>query len=377
MKTNAPVLLVTIDSLRYDVATEAMSRTRARLDSWHEAAFATCPATMGSVPAILSGDRPQDAGLPSGASVFTTFDCPTVGITTNRLLAASYGYDDGFDTYRAPASAQESSSLTTKAAAALDTGTMAYDVASRLWSVVQLLQDRVPRTAVPKSYRPADEVVDEFLSTLPARNSPATEFEWAGWLHLMDPHHPYDPAPASRAADQAVTRRLINGRGDDTDANRARDRYHQEVAQVDDAVARLLDAIPETARVIVTADHGECLGEGGTWGHQGDLRPATLRVPFGTRGITVDSPVVSLRDVPAYLHPAREPPAREHALAAYGDETAVATDDLIVGPAGAWTLDGEPTRPPRDLDRLRSTDSNDTVTLADANTDDLRALGYL
>lgn len=369
--TYPSTLLVTIDSLRYDTATDLMLRTQSQLNTWHDAAFAACPATMGSVPSILSGDRPQDAGLPSGASVWTEFGCETIGVTTNRLLAASYGYDDGMDTYHAPPSASDSKSITTRVASFLDTGTAAYEVASRVWSGVQKVQDTVIRRSPGKSYPPAEDVIDEFSGLIPESEP------WAGWVHLMDPHHPYNPHDETRVEDQAATRRLLNGKGTDDDASRAQDRYRDEVRAVDKAVSRLLNAVPDSTRVIVTADHGECLGEAGVWGHPGTLRPETLRVPFGTRNISIDSSVISLSDVPAYLVPDRTPPSRDLAVAAYGDSLAVCNSEAVVSPDGAYSLDGAEIETPGPLARKRSRMSGETVTLEDGNEADLAALGYI
>ena len=82
------------------------------------------------------------------------------------------------------------------------------------------------------------------------------------WVHLYDPHAPY--APAEPFASE------YRGRP-----------YLGEVAAVDDALARhlapLLDA---QTTVIVTADHGEALGDHGELTHGLFAYEATLKVPL-------------------------------------------------------------------------------------------------
>ncbi len=85
------------------------------------------------------------------------------------------------------------------------------------------------------------------------------------WVHLFEPHEPYAP-PAEFA------------RGDDTVA-----RYEGEVATVDDAVGRLVArfrAARPGGTVIVTADHGEELGDHGGWYHGTTLYDEQVRVPL-------------------------------------------------------------------------------------------------
>ncbi|MCY2961612.1 MAG: sulfatase [Planctomycetota bacterium] len=136
---------------------------------------------------------------------------------------------------------------------------------------------------------------------------------WFLWLHYMDPHGVYEappehrvferaepewipPAPAPRAdglnrrwiADYNVPpdARAADGR---IDAARVRDRYDAEVRYADAEIGRLLDALRaagqlENTIVVVTADHGESLGEQDYWFEHGrNVSEATLRVPLLVR----------------------------------------------------------------------------------------------
>jgi len=86
------------------------------------------------------------------------------------------------------------------------------------------------------------------------------------WVHLYEPHYPYDPPPQ--------------------DASRfPNDLYEGEVAAADAALAPLLEPILQAAGagntiVVLTADHGESLGEHGEATHGIFAYDATLRVPL-------------------------------------------------------------------------------------------------
>jgi arylsulfatase A-like enzyme len=93
------------------------------------------------------------------------------------------------------------------------------------------------------------------------------------WLHLVDPHEPY------------TDRTTPKDFGHD-----AVDRYDEEIANADRALARVvptLDAIERAGRplfVFVFSDHGEAFGEHGVFFHSFDAHEEALRVPLMVRG---------------------------------------------------------------------------------------------
>jgi arylsulfatase A-like enzyme len=90
------------------------------------------------------------------------------------------------------------------------------------------------------------------------------------WVHYPDAHAPYLRVPSSKFA------------GEDVGA------YEQEVAYVDFHIGRLLDGlaglgVAERAVVVLTADHGEELGQHGREGHGPMLYESSVRVPLFLR----------------------------------------------------------------------------------------------
>jgi len=138
--------------------------------------------------------------------------------------------------------------------------------------------------------RPADLVVSRALDWI--GKQPAQFF---GWVHVFDPHSPYKP-PADLASEYNAQP------------------YHGEVAFVDRALGPLFEKLATLARptlVIVTADHGESLGEHGELTHGMFAYEATLHVPLiiarvdpgraAGGGTVVDSPVRHIDIVPTVL----------------------------------------------------------------------------
>lgn len=126
-----------------------------------------------------------------------------------------------------------------------------------------------PRRA-PYVERPADQTTDAILRWMEGQTAQAKAgaqgASWFAWLHYFDPHAPYE-APGEWAAHFA-------GRP-----------YDGEIAFVDSQLGRLLGWLDEHGQrsrtlVLVTADHGESLGEHGEQTHGVFIYDATLRVPW-------------------------------------------------------------------------------------------------
>ncbi|MBW1877644.1 MAG: sulfatase-like hydrolase/transferase [Deltaproteobacteria bacterium] len=109
--------------------------------------------------------------------------------------------------------------------------------------------------------RPGDEVVDDAIGWLSSPERP--DLPWFAWVHLFDPHHPYEAPLAHRARFEKRP-------------------YLAEVAFADDQVGRLLAAVGdlEDTLVMVVADHGEGLGAHGESLHGVLLYNATTLVPM-------------------------------------------------------------------------------------------------
>jgi arylsulfatase A-like enzyme/Tfp pilus assembly protein PilF len=245
------LVLVTIDTLRADrlgvygyagAATPHLDRL-AREGAWAPQATAHVPLTRPSHASILTGLHPAEHGLRDNVSPPLRSDVP---VLAEKLRAA------GFRT------AAFVSSIVLSAQSGLGRGFETYS-------------DRFEAGG--------DDA--RFLNTIQKRGDLATgeAAEWIRsapgdrlflWLHLYDPHDPYEPPEpyASRFAERP---------------------YDGEVAWSDALVGRLRAALEarglfEEALVVVTSDHGEGLGEHGESAHGFFAYESTLRVPLIVRG---------------------------------------------------------------------------------------------
>lgn len=231
-----PIVLVTIDSLRPDhTGLEKYRRpTTPNLDALARRsvvfryAYAVGSSTSFSLPALLTGRFMSQLEMQgrSPAPSNTTFAevLSKAGYRTAGLLASSHrGLGQGFEQFR--------HSLNTT------------------------------------SEHTDREMVDEAIEHL----GDAGDRPLLLWLHLYDPHNPYDPLPESP-------------RWGETDI----DRYDREIWSTDRQLGRLVEAVdrrygPEGAVIVVSADHGDAFGEHGSVGHGGQLYEELVRVPLVVR----------------------------------------------------------------------------------------------
>jgi hypothetical protein len=238
------VLLVTIDTLRADrlgCYGDAEARTPhadalARAGVLFEAAYTPAPLTLPAHATMMTGLLPPAHGV-RGNGAFALGPGPKTLAEALRARGLRTGaFVGGF-----PVSARFG----------LARGFEHYDDAV----------EKTPGVHFEFAERRAEVVVAAARAWLAATPGPVFV-----WVHLFDPHAPYDPPPAFV---------------------RPEDPYRGEVSAADAALGALLqtwDARPEPSVVALTADHGEAFGEHGEESHGLFVYDTTLRVPLLLRG---------------------------------------------------------------------------------------------
>ncbi len=334
------VLLITIDSLRADhlgsyghpaKPTPVMDALAAG-GTRFEHALTTCSVTGPAHASIFTGLYP-----PRHAMLGNAWRLDRV----HRTVAERFDHA-GYETAAFVSSAVVSS------VSGLDRGFTTYDQA--------FLKDVTFERTLQ---RRGGATVDAMLAWL-AEHAGSKTFVW---LHLFDPHAPYDPPkdlwPKRRrrpATDSAsleaiyLKRRSVNAK-----THKAiRDLYAGEVRFADRQIGRVIDflesaGLRKDTLIVLTSDHGEELGE--HWDfyeHNRSLFQGVLRVPL----IVVDPRVEGGRRVEATVQLVDIAPTLL-------DLTGQFVDEQVDGRSLAKLVRGEPAPPPRDFAYAQSPDNPD------------------
>lgn len=247
------VVLVTLDTTRADhlgaygyaaARTPALDRL-ARDGVLFERAMAAAPTTLPAHVSLMTGRNPaahgvRNNGMPLGSDVptlaaaFRDAGYRTGAFVSAFVLDERFGVNRGFETYDDALDPPQGRSN-------------------------DALERRGDRTVTA-----AMAWLRENASGAPDYAKPAPQTPFFLWVHLYDPHDPYDaPAPVATGAASP---------------------YDGEIAFVDSAVGTLLAALEQqglTGNTIVAAigDHGESLGEHGEATHGMFVYDAAMHVP--------------------------------------------------------------------------------------------------
>jgi len=267
------VLLISIDTLRADAlgayGGRAITPNLDRLAA-HGARFtfahAQAVVTRTSHASILTGRYPYEHGVRDNTGYQLAPGTPTTATRLKALGFATGGFIGGFPVSRR---------------SGLGQGFDVYD--DNVGEIGSQVDFVLPE-------RRADEVVRPALTWIQQQTG-----KWFAFVHCYDPHAPFRP-PA------------------DWLARFPTEPYLGEVSWTDAALGPLLDALaaqPRPTLVIVTADHGEGLGDHGELTHSLFAYESTLRVPLivaeirgaarATSGVVIDAPARHVDLLPTIL----------------------------------------------------------------------------
>ena len=308
MTTDTPisnVVLVTVDSLRTDaIGAYDESRHTPVIDDLaadgtvFERAFATGNWTPFSFPSILAS-RPvfADSGeigvedVPTLAGTLSEAGVGTGGFNAaNGFLTSYWGYDDGFDEFE-PFVASVGSSIYSRYLATHPTVEAWLQLVA---SPIRRIRSKLAGNADDRPFLDTSRMFDV--------ENAATEFlddaeePFFLWLHYMDTHTPYVPAPryirevsdgflGTHRMLHAHTRTGLGWDVDDRTLQELRTLYQAATRQVDDSIGRVLDSLSanglddETA-VVLAGDHGEEFQDHGHLAHYPKLYDELIRVPL-------------------------------------------------------------------------------------------------
>ena len=265
--SRANILLITIDTLRWDrvgvygyrrAATPVLDGLAARGVKF-ETAIAHAALTAPSHASMLTGLIPPRHGVRDNGAFVLSPNVPSLAAELRRAGYETAGFISGFPLDRR----------------------FGFSIG------FDLFDDALPRGPGPGSRayveRRADDTTTRVLAWLDGRGrtgqASGAARPWFLWVHYFDPHAAYEP-PAEFAARFADSP------------------YDGEVAFVDAQIGRLFQHLgrrgdPAGTITLVTADHGESLGDHGEQTHGIFVYDATLRVPFLLAGPGIPPGVTS------------------------------------------------------------------------------------
>jgi choline-sulfatase len=267
------IVLISVDSLRADhvgayggpVATPAIDAL-AREGVLVEEAFSSIPAGGPAHASLLTGRYPWrhgtlrngvplDARLPLLAQGLRKAGFATAAFVSSQHLSRGFGFHRGFDVHH-----------------------------------FEPTEDFVwRRRRQPAFFARADATVSAAMSWVTGIG----DAPFFLWVQLSEPHLPYRPPseyrqPRSASAEVRTNERLPDGVASRDQLDALKRAYRGEVAAVDAAIGRLVQrlqllGVDGRSAVIVTAGHGEALGEHGELGHRANLFDEEIRVPLVLR----------------------------------------------------------------------------------------------
>lgn len=271
------VLLITIDTLRADrlgcygfpLARTPNIDAIAGEGVRYSNAVAVAPITLPSHTSILTGMNPPAHGVRDNGTYRVSDDTVTLA---DRLKAA------GYSTHAFVSAAVLNRRYN------LSKGFDEYD--DNLWG-----EDN-PKLFMIRE-RQANKTVDSVLAWFNRWGLSKERKPFFSWVHLFDPHQPYQPPAWARTVSPSL--------------------YDGEIAFVDKELGRLFTALRQSGQmnntiVIITADHGESLGEHNEKTHAIFIYGSTVHVPLIVRfprllpsGSVYNGPVRSTDIVPTLL----------------------------------------------------------------------------
>ncbi len=257
------VLLVTIDTLRADhvgsygypaAQTPALDALAAR-GLRFEQATTVAPLTLPAHSSLMTGTFPAYHAVRDNGGYYLGDDQVTLakllrgrgyrtgGFISAFVLDGRWGIGQGFDRY---------------------------------FDDFDLSQYRLD-VGLDAVQRPASEVVSKAIEWLDQDVSSP----FLAWVHIYEPHAPYDPPEAFRARFPPT---MIGA-------------YDAEVATADAQIARLIDHLRAAGRldrtiIVALGDHGESLGEHDEEQHGFFVYDSTIRIPLIIAGASLEPRVV-------------------------------------------------------------------------------------
>lgn len=271
------VLLITVDTLRAD---------HLGCYGYERAQTPHIDRLAGEGVRIERAIAPTPITLPSHTSILTGLEPPAHGVRGNGAFRVP-------DSVQTLAESLKAEGYQTQAFVSADVLHSRFNLNQGFDGYDDDFSSEAKEPGVRMLQRSGERTMNRVIHWLDVRKSSASPSPFFVWVHLFDPHAPYEPPEA--------------------DAKRSATPYDGEITSVDRQIGRLVkalepDGVLDHTILVFTSDHGESLGEHGEATHAMFIYESTQHVPLIFRyprklpaGRVYDGPARSVDIMPTIL----------------------------------------------------------------------------
>ncbi|WP_456478378.1 sulfatase [Geoglobus ahangari] len=309
------IVLITIDSLRYDAISDEYTPFISRLKDkglFFERAYSlsswTSPSVVGMLtstyPLMYGGDLRIRYPRVSVAEILKSEGYATLGFTFHPYLDNKYGFGRGFDVYYDEIRASDLEGMSNSSQSKIvgvikkvyDSKLMPKMLRNYIW--LRMLYRRIVNRKLP--YVPGFEI-----NTMVKDHLEDIEEPFFLWVHYLDTHFPYVPLESDKSMDRIAKVNVERekwfkfGRSIDKHIlNELKELYLIKTKEVDKYVGDLVNYFKEIGLYkdtifVITSDHGEEFYEHGGFHHEMKLYEELIHVPLVIIGNKLKSKVIS------------------------------------------------------------------------------------
>ncbi len=302
------ILLLTIDSLRYDYSSYLASRICSRSGGVSLCAYSNGPGTTQSFPSIMSstsflvhGGLRLRYGIPCLSEVLSKYGYYTVGFNTNPFLSKLFGWDRGFHEYHDLLYYHPFKERKKESVVESTVGFVKSVLKRNRWLRNLMWSIKFGFRGLQLPYVEARKLNSYVLKWV--KENYSSDRKVFLWIHYMDTHFPYVP-PEEYLSDIGFSSRkeayLTNyaEKLEKVSGEKLRSLmklYSACARYVTDSIIELLEKLENTrflenSLLIIASDHGEAFKEHGKYGHEYYiLYNEVLKVPLILCGSIVEN----------------------------------------------------------------------------------------
>lgn len=281
-------ILLLLDALRFDHVNNELTPNlmhHIEKSAYFVNAFSCNSSTINSMPCIICGQKDYDPEN-NIATALNKHDIHTAMIHSNPMVHKFYpGFKETIDIKSGKPKMSKGFKKSLRA-----------NLPPAIIKQLKKVRASIQEDDAYLPYARADESLIYVEKWMKEKN------DYFLWAHLMDPHIPYYPLQTQTGLSKLEMRNLndkliesVHGNytPNQEETELALKLYKEDIHEMDEALGKFLEKIPDDTNLIITADHGEEFGEYGQYSHHSDKHiPELTHVPLIISGPNVKAGIV-------------------------------------------------------------------------------------